>query len=233
MRNFSLIPYAIIGAVFVASALAAFFIEPNTVLTYILSLPASTALYAGLLQLLRDQRSSDQAHALQAAQNGFIIGATSHMANVAFDKHVSLSEEYVCELYKTLRTLFREGPTAKALGHANTLSQVREKYAVWLPLDLDQKLRQREAALRKLGANARFVEHQLGSDAHQRAVANMFREFAALLGRENMGADSWEGEKLEEDEAIEKVIARFRDVLGAEDLAKLRIEFIKRAIENL
>ena len=94
---------------------------------------------------------------------------------------------------------------------------------------MDRKLGDLEAALRKLGAIAQFAKHDEGSDAQQKTIAKMYRDFANLLGREIMGADEWQGEKLSEEEAIQKVIVRFRVILGTEELTKLRGELIKRA----
>ena len=69
-----------------------------------------------------------------------MLGATSHMAIVAFDKHVLFSEEYVTEVNNTLRTLFREGPSEEVLKHARELYNLRQKYFVWLTNNLDLKL---------------------------------------------------------------------------------------------
>ena len=222
-------PYIILASVFVASIVVMFFFANNSVLSYAFSLLACHSLVAALFQLFREQLTFDRATMLQTAQNGFALGANSHMANTAFDKHVQFSEEYVSEAHATLRTLFREGPTPNALDHANKLSRLREKYFVWLNQDMDRKLGDLEAALRKLGAIAQFAKHDEGSDAQQKAIAKMYRDFANLLGREIMGADEWQGEKLSEEEAIQKVIVRFRVILGTEELTKLRGELIKRA----
>jgi hypothetical protein len=44
---------------------------------------------------------------LEEAKNRFTVGATSHMANVAFDKHVQFCEEYVEQVFKVMENLFR------------------------------------------------------------------------------------------------------------------------------
>jgi hypothetical protein len=58
-------------------------------------LPAIAALFAALFQLSRDSIAFDRSVRLEEAKNRFTVGATSHMAIVAFDKHVQFCEEYV------------------------------------------------------------------------------------------------------------------------------------------
>ena len=110
-------PYIILASVFVASIVVMFFFANNSVLSYAFSLPACLSLVAALFQLFREQLTFDRATMLQTAQNGFALGANSHMANTAFDKHVQFSEEYVSEAHATLRTLFREVACCRFSGH--------------------------------------------------------------------------------------------------------------------
>jgi outer membrane PBP1 activator LpoA protein len=39
------------------------------------------------------------------------VGVTSHMATVAFDKHIEFCEKYVKEMYKALDALIQDGRT--------------------------------------------------------------------------------------------------------------------------
>lgn len=72
------------------------------------------------------------------------------MATLAFDRHVSFSEEYVRELFLALTTLFREGPTDKIFEHTQSLIQIRQRYALWLTSTIESELDRFELALRKL-----------------------------------------------------------------------------------
>jgi hypothetical protein len=123
----------------------------------VFAVPAAVAMIGAIVQLLRDQVAHDRTLAIQATQNSFAIGATSHMASVAFDKHVEFSEEYVAEMFNTLKTLFREGPTDQALPHAARLYEIRQKWALWLTPAIEANLDKFEAAIRKIGADAHFV----------------------------------------------------------------------------
>ena len=51
---------------------------------------------------------------MEEAKNRFTVGAASHMANVAFDKHVQFCEAYSGEMFSALTTLFARGPHAEA-----------------------------------------------------------------------------------------------------------------------
>jgi hypothetical protein len=95
-------------------------------------LPAVGAIWAALVELLRDRAAHDRAAALQTTQNSLAVGAASHMASVAFEKHAAFCEEYVADIHQALATLFREGPTSEALRHSSSLYRIRQRWAVWL-----------------------------------------------------------------------------------------------------
>ena len=87
--------YLLLALVFVVFGALATIPTFGDVTRAVTALPAAAAVIAAIFQLVRDQAAHDRAIVLQAAQNGFAVGATSHMASVAFDKHVGFSEEYV------------------------------------------------------------------------------------------------------------------------------------------
>lgn len=106
--------YIDVAAVF-ALSLGLFFLLPSSeFIQSLAAIPLVGSLIAALLQVLRDQATHDRALTMFAAEKLFSIGASSHMANVAFDKHVQFCEKYVQEVQDTLLTLSREGPTKKA-----------------------------------------------------------------------------------------------------------------------
>src|SRR5690349_16736868 len=95
---------------------------------------------------------------LEEAKNRFTMGATSHMANVAFDKHVQFCEEYTQGVNEALVTLFRQGVHREALAKAIDLSVIRRKWVLWATPSIDTQLEKFEIALGKIGSNARLVE---------------------------------------------------------------------------
>ena len=223
--------FLMLAIVFLASVSMSQLTEQGSLLYDLALFPGMASLFGAVYELLNDRLKFERSVILQERQNSFNLGASSHMANTAFDKHVQFSEEYVGEVYKTLKTLFREGPTKTAVQHANKLSEIRQKYFVWLTADIDSKFEKFEKSLRQLGAHA-GLELQ-GYKPSQEFVTRLYHKFSSLLGSENIGSDNWEGVALDEDAAIEKVIVRFRKILGTEELTTIREALLKNALDSL
>jgi hypothetical protein len=171
-----------------------------------------------------------KAHEIQMeeAKNRFTVGATSHMADVAFDKHVQFCEEYAKGVNGTLDFLFKKGPHKDVLNEANNLADIRAKGAVWLPPKVDGELFKFEGALRTIGANA-WLLGELGADVDRtEAIKAAYGTFAAVVGWE-----TWQGETVTQDLAAERVVQKLRNVLGIDELTWLRAELVKRAVDNL
>ena len=149
------------------------------------------------------------------------------MASVAFDKHVAFSEEYVAEMFSTLKTLFREGPTEQALPHAARLYGIRQKWALWITPVVEANLEQFEAAIRKIGANAGFVAVDLAHPDRSATIREMYALFKEVMGR------SVSDQPVNADHAISNVIQELRRVLlGIEELTELRQTFVSRSLKN-
>ncbi len=183
-----------------------------------------SSLIAKDIEKFKADLAHDRATAVQAAQNSFALGATSHMANVAFDKHVAFSEEYLEETFNTLRTLFREGPTEKALPHAGNLHQIRLKWALWLTPPIESNLDKFEAAIRRIGADAHFVEVDQAHPDRSKVIQEMFALYKEVMGR------SISDEPKDAEHAISKVVEALRRVLGTEELTGLRQTLVARSI---
>ena len=215
--------FALVFVVFVAAAMIPAFGDVTRAVT---ALPAAAAVIAAIFQLVRDQAAHDRAIALQTAQNSFAVGATSHMANVAFDKHVAFSEEYVAEMFSTLRTLFREGPTEQALRHAARLNEIRQKWALWLTPAIEVNLDKFEAAIRKIGADAGFVAVDLVHPDRSEVIREMYALFKEVMGK------GYSDQPVTADHAISTVIAQLRHVLGTDELTELRQTFVSGSLKN-
>lgn len=113
--------YFAIVTIFTASLAFYYWNPASAAIQFLAGIPLVGSLVAALVQILRDQTAQERAMPILAAQNRFSLGASSHMANVAFDKHVQFSEEYAEEVHKALTTLVREGPTPEVLQHTGTL----------------------------------------------------------------------------------------------------------------
>lgn len=224
--------YLIILCVCIVSGVSYFFAKNQAFLQILISIPFVGSLITALVQVLKDQAAHERALILQEAGNRFILGAGSHMGNVAFDKHVEFSDKYVKEALATLTTLLQNGPTKEALKHAWALLDIRNEYIIWLPDGLEKALDPFEKELREIGATAHYVEavreSKKDSEARSKALEKMYNMFATI-----MGFNEWQGGKLNDELAIAAIIRKLRSVLGTEELTSLRTFILERAIKEI
>jgi hypothetical protein len=209
--------YALLVAVFVASIAAATFVQLGVLGRTLLPMPAILSLLGILYQIARDEAAHAKHLAIQRDQQFFDLGITSHMADVAFDKHVAFCEEYVAELHATLQTFWRLAETKLAITHANNLVAIRRKYAVWLTPEIEAQLDPIDLALRKLGSTAWLKERASGAPVTPSRFEEMYNLFGDIVG---LAADP--NRQMDKEIAITNVIARIRDVLGVPQLLKVR-----------
>lgn len=219
--------YLLLALGFVVSVAIAAVQPVGDYVRVVASVPAAAAVVAAMFQMLRDQIAHDRARSLQNAQNGFAMGATSHMAQLAFDKHVAFSEAYIAELFLTLTTLFREGPTGQVFEHTRSLYAIRQLYAVWLTPSIESELDRFELALRKIGANAHFVEVDLAHPKRSEAIDEMYD-----LYKEVTSMTEGDVKTIRTDRAILTIIQSLRRVLGIEELTQLRQKLVSAALET-
>ena len=222
--------YGILLAILVLSFGGAWIFPAEDVLKAVIASPGVLALLSALFQLLRDQAAHEKQLEIQNNQFKFTLGAASHMANTAFDKHVEFCEKYMAEIHACVTTLFREGDTPEALKHANQLYELRLEYAVWLTDKINEQLEKFESAIRKLGANAQFVRSTTGSAqyANQRTIIieKSFNLFLEILGID-------ETKELNEEYTVEAVKKKVRAILGVEELTKLREHLVSEATKAI
>jgi hypothetical protein len=221
--------------VFAASlgAVAVFHYFPVSIVGELAGVPAIVALFAALFQLSRDRIAFDRSVQLEEAKNRFTVGAMSHMANVAFDKHVLFSEAYTAAAYRAMDTLFRRGPHQDVLRDVLTLAEIRTTWTVWLTPVMTTELGKFETALRKIGANALVMETLRDVDSPNeetriRAVKEAHQTFAEVVG-----FDTWEGKPLTKEYTVEAVVEKLRKVLKITELTELRTDLIERSSETL
>ncbi|MGD0698164.1 MAG: hypothetical protein ABSB82_25400 [Terriglobia bacterium] len=93
----------------------------------LIPLPGSAGLLFALWELVKANVAHQHRLEEGSAENAFILSATSHMAEKAFDKHVEFCEKYVAKANEGLGILFREGPTKNALTIARDLDSGQGK----------------------------------------------------------------------------------------------------------
>jgi len=220
--------YSGIATIFMASAVFVFWHPGGQFMQILAGIPLVGSLLAALIQILRDQAAHERTLLIQTVQNRFALGTSSHMANVAFDKHVQFIEEYAQEFYNALTTLFREGPTKEVLQHSSILYALRQKYAVWLTSKVEDDLERFESALRQIGAWAGYVNDAPNAEDRRQKTNEVYLTFAKV-----MGFPEWDGEQLTDDLAVSMLVGRLRSVLGTEELTALRSAVISKTIADL
>jgi hypothetical protein len=177
------------------------------------------------LEAFKTKLQQTAAFELEEARNRFTIGATSHMADTAFDKHVVFCEEYIVVVNEAMDVLFRRGPHEDILEVEAKLLTVRTKWTLWLLPTVEMNLKKFEGALRTIGGNAWLIA-QLRGDPDRESIKEAFTAFAAV-----MGWDKWKGEAVDRELAAERIIDGLRDTLGIAELSQLREELVRRALK--
>jgi hypothetical protein len=190
--------------------------------------PAVGALAGALFLLFRDWTAHQRALSIAEIGSSVSIGAMSHMANVAFDKHVLFCEEYATEMFETLNTLFIHGPDQRAIDHYRNFAGIRRKWAVWLTTDVETNLDKFESAIWTIGNNERLIREYPTLENRQQLIEEMMMAFVEVIGERE-----WHGKPVNQDIAIKTIMARLRDVLGISELTSSRATLIRRATDNL
>jgi hypothetical protein len=98
-----------------------------------------TIFIQSIIQFWRDRLSYERELLLQRSQQGFTVGVASKMAEIAFEKHVKFSEEYIEAAYSALQSL-GSADAVEIDKCMKQLSDLRRQYSPWLTEELDDKL---------------------------------------------------------------------------------------------
>lgn len=222
--------YIALGVVFAASVAAAWLVPVADLLKGAIATPGIAALFGVLFQIARDQATFEKERFLQKEQQIFNLGAASHMAAVAFDKHVQYCEQYMIEVHDAVGTLFREGPTSRAMEHAGRLFEVNRQFAAWIPKTVALKLEPFENALRKLGAQAHLVNQLRADQAEARSKA-IDESYSLFMNVMELGKLKETDPDHKKEIAIENVKEEVRAVLGINELTEIRSFIIRKSVE--
>lgn len=220
--------YASLFVIFCLSFIAASYFPMNDVLKGIASTPAIAALVAAVYQALKDHAVYQKQSELQENDQNFFLGVTSHMAKVAFDKHVEFCEKYMSEVHETISTLFQEGPTERAITHSTNFHRLRVQYATWVTEEISEKLKPFEDTLFRIGSNTKLWksvrDQEVGGNAYKEAEDSWDAVLGRIIDKEK---------QQDENIAVEFVKNKIRDILGVQQLTKLRGLLIKKAIKSI
>lgn len=217
--------YLLLAAVVVVSVFLVMFFPVSQLIRDVMAIPGAVALFGALWQIFRDSSQFEKERYLQSDGQVFALGASSHMSTVAFDKHVEFCEAYMREVHVTVETLFREGPTGRAMDCAQKLSSLKREYSAWIPKSVSLRLEPFESVLHGLGVESHLAGSLKGSDHDVRldAIKKSYSMFRDLLGLHPVnGVDPNSGGSM-----AEEVKEEVRKILGINDLVEIR-EFIIR-----
>lgn len=210
--------YFILLIVFIGSFLLASLLPAAEISRQLVAMPGGLALIGCLYQMIRDEAAHQKELLLQQDQQLFDLAATSHMANVAFDKHVLFCEEYIKEMHDAISTLYKEGTTSQAMvDHGNRLFHIQRKHAAWLTPDIEKGLAPFEQALRDIGASAYLYNADPGV-AHSTGSIEKARNLLLDI----LGLKKEPFTTVDQTVAVTTVLAHLRKILGIEELTFLR-----------
>lgn len=217
--------YVVAILVFVASAWSASNITVDNLSKALFAVPGATALFSIVYKFWKDERAHERQVELQARQQEFAFLPASHMASVAYDKHVKFCEEYLEAVNKAVFELWAEGPNVKALGHAKSLRDIRDRHTAWLTREIEEKLFPIEAALRQIGAGSHVLPLVQPGSERSKIVDDVYGAFGKITesGKENQGSAA----------AVASITDSLRELLGIKELTELRTEVTKLARDRL
>lgn len=212
--------YLVTGGLVIGGAIAAVLGWQTPVLAQISLQTIFLGMVGGLFQLLRDASQQEHLRSAQIREHAFGV-ATSHMAEVAFDRYATFCDEYIAAVHDIAGELFREGAGRKTLTGAARLVAIQQRHAAWIDKKTRDNLNAFEQQLRSLGATAEYVKTADGAKdpGVGPAIKKQYDLYKQILNIEpRQGPVNDDEVPLAIDEAIEKV----RQLLQTEGLAKLR-----------
>lgn len=219
---------AILGLIIAAIAYTALAtINTTSAIQALIALPGAAGLLLALWELVKANINHQHRLDETNAANSFVLSATSHMAETAFDKHVEFSESYVSKANDGLGILFREGPTVKALDVASQLYGIRIRYVLWETKDVSAFLDKFERALREIGADEHLLNDVPVGEGRAKLVQRLYENFKKVVNLEALP------DQPTPEIAVTHIIDRLRDHLGVTELTALRKYYLAEATKRM
>ncbi len=215
--------------IFIISFVSSILIKTNEIFKGLISLPAIGSLISVLYKIWTDNLTHERNIELQNKQQDFILGTASHMAEVAYDKHVLFCEDYIDRIQKGLGEMLKDGPSKNTLEIGRDLVLIRQKHSTWLTKEIEESLKPYEQALIKIGAKEHYLENAklpVGEERNK-VVEEIFHAFGLVIGHDK---------PLNEEEGnthSNEIIEKIRNILGINTLTKIRTETANLALKRL
>ena len=213
--------------VFVASITATMILPVSETIKNIAAIPGIGSLFLALDKVWKDYLTHQRAVELQTKQQDFVLGTASHMAEVAYDKHVLFCEAYIERVQQGFQELLRDGPSANAMTIGRELVNIRQKHAAWLTKEIEAKLKPFEQTLIKIGAKDGLTYHLPVGEQRNKVIEEVYKSFGLVLGHEKPTNEEEEGL------AIDEIIEKIRVILGINILTELRLRAAELALQRI
>jgi hypothetical protein len=128
----------------------------------------------------------ERAVLLSDRQNVFSMGATSHMAAVAFDKHIGFCEEYLETTAEALEKIKITASTQQETLDLSSFFRVRQKWALWLTNGLEERLDTFESTIKAIAEGVPLVDDAGDTMSNERSVKTLIGGLRELLATEEL-----------------------------------------------
>ena len=217
--------YIVLSVLFCISLLVLGLFGQNKISNIILSIPIAGIMIGGIFNFLRDELIHERQLSLQKEQNYYTLSISSHMANVAFNKHVDFCEKYAAKIRKFLVDIFVEEPSIKIADYSDQLKQIRIDYCLWVTPEIVDNLLPFELNLLVLGIDSHNILTLKDTSASSAERLKIYADKRKILGLEK-------DEKLGV-ENVETIISKLQKILGINELTKLRQKVLSEAMKTL
>lgn len=212
--------YIGISAIVGMATIATYLLPVNEIGKIILASPIALGLWGALLQIFRDEAKYLKEKEIKQKELSYVIGASSHMANTAFDKHIEFCEDYIRTLNNKIDKVVEEGPSDAAGKLSSELAEVRIKHSAWVTKEIRNKLLPFEKALRSMWAKNASAKFYDDDTSKSKVMVEAYDIFMSILTSEN---------EEQKEHSISAAVDSLQNLLGIKELTNLRMKIIKEA----
>lgn len=192
------------------------------------TIPAILSLIGILWQYVRDEVAYENNRRLQNEQNQFNLAATSHMANIVFERQVAFCEEYIVTLDQVFSHLQKNGPSKEIEKYLEKLVATKKKYITWLSSELVERLEVIENEMQRIITSDYLVNVVQQKEPERSIYINeMWKSFNRLIGVHNSG------DEIDSKQTVKNILEYVKGILGITELEVLRREMVSRSISTL
>lgn len=215
--------YIICLSVGFLSFLVAYTLPTEKLLTGLISTPGVIAFLGILWQIYRENIQHEMQKEIQNREHNFHLTIFSHMANVAFDKHVEFSEKYILKFQEIITKIIVE-ETDEPFKYVRELANIRFEYTTWLTSEMTKDIIDIEEMINEMFAKERHADR--ASNGQKR---NTLLEDASKIFQELIKGN----EKDKKGSAIARLTDILQNILGIKELTVLRKNILKKAIKAI